>query len=69
MTQAKVFLGCVLPGHTKFMFVNYSITKYIKFQPINNQQKQTFAQCQIELGFMETVLEIILYILSKNLNK
>ena len=35
--------------------VNYSITNYITFQSIKNQQKHTFDQYQIKLGFMETV--------------
>ena len=37
-------------------------TKYIKFQPINSQQKDTFDQCQFELDFMEIMLEIVLYV-------
>ena len=62
-TQAKYFLRCVLPGTYKICkFVNYSITKYIEFQSINKQQKQTFDQCQIKLGSMETVSDIVLHI-------
>ena len=57
----------VLPWHMKnLMFVNYSITKYIKFQSINNQKTHTFDQCQIKLGITETVLKLSC-ILSKNL--
>ena len=33
-------------------FVNYSITKNNRFQSLNNQQKHTFGQYQIKLGFM-----------------
>ena len=44
--------------HTKnHKFVNYSITKYIKFQ-----LKHAFDQCKIKVGFMGTVSEIVLYI-------
>ena len=65
-TQAKWFLGCILPGTYEIhKFVNYSITKYIKFQLINKQQKHTFDQCQIKLGFMETVSDIVLHIVQE----
>ena len=47
------------------MFVNYSIQKYIKLQLINNQQKHIFDQCQIKLGSMESVSEIVLYIVQE----
>ena len=53
---------CFAWAHDICKFVNYSITKYIPFHSINNQQKHTFDQCQIKLGFMETVSEIVLYV-------
>ena len=36
--------------------------KYIKFQSILNQQNHTLDQCQIKLGSMETVSDIVLHI-------
>ena len=70
MTQAKQLLGCILPGTYEIRkFVNYSITKYIKFQSIRQQQKHTFDQCQMKLSSMETVSDIVLHIVQEFFNE
>ena len=53
---------CIVWTHEICKFLNYSITKYIKFQLVN---KHTFDKCQIKLGFVETMSEIVLYIIQE----
>ena len=64
--QAKCILGWALPGHVKFIIFSIILSqKTFKFQSIKNQQNYTFDQCQIKLGFIETVSEIVLYIVQE----
>ena len=47
------------PGHTKFVSLSIIPTKKKKK---TTKKTHKFNKCQIKLGFMETVLEIVLYI-------
>ena len=52
-------------AYKNLKFVSYSITKYIKFQSINNQTIDTFDQYQRKLDLIEIVSKIVLYIVQE----